>query len=163
MKIFKYIFSLLFGILTFCQFVSASEQESAFSIGRVWKVDKQKSDAGRVVDYSGKRHFDKFYQQESQLTPEEVGEEYMINWNAQETSSNITLKFEYIPVKTTDIKIEEIQFESVQEGPQRTVIEHKGASFQDQGRIRSWRVSILQGDKILARRESSFWPSRLSQ
>lgn len=139
------------------------EAQGASQVLNVTHLDKHKNDAGRVIDYSGKRHYDKFYQLESMVPEEEAGEAYVVKWMSDNAYENIMIKFEYMPVQSMKVFEKTIAIASVQKGIQQTIVEHRGAEYKEQGKIRSWHITVLHDNQILAEKKSAYWSERLTQ
>lgn len=85
------------------------------------------------------------------LPPAQQGEEYYVTW----AGSGVELvKFEYRQVGRPD------QIAVQQFTPAKTrshVFPVVGAEHRDGGAVSAWRVSLWQGEKLLAEKKSSLW------
>lgn len=150
MRISIFIFLILIGS-------AANAETDSIRINRVTRENVTEADAGRTLDFGGKRHFDKFYESDKQLSPEDIGEEFIVRWVAAESLDPISIHFDYRSLKNRDTQNKIIEIGSVARGSYRTLIEHKGQHFQEQGKISSWRIQIMHDGQVMAERQSSFW------
>jgi hypothetical protein len=81
------------------------------------------------------------------------GEEFLLTWTASATE-NLVIRFEYRQVNETGVKMQQ------QSNPKlrgRSLFSVKGGEFQTGGAVTAWRVTIWEGEKVLASRQSFMW------
>jgi hypothetical protein len=124
-------------------------------------LDAEDYDLGRKNDNLAYQfnYVDKFYTKE-RLPESAVGEYHFIEWkcsNVSRAGEKIQLQFEYRTVNNPAIQKKNIDIFVDRKGFYETPVEHKGESFLKEGRIESWKVTILKEGKVLDYQRSAFW------
>ena len=85
------------------------------------------------------------------LPAEAQGEEFYVRW----TPSTVGLvKFEYRQVEKPNLVLEKTY---TPQGDQTTVFAVRGSEFHPGGPVSAWRVSLWNGDQLLAEKLSALW------
>lgn len=158
----------LTGLITLCLSLFYSSYNFAaplnpgsYKIVKVSRLDAQDYNQGRAMDNLGYQfnYVDKFYYQ-GLLSESHVGEVHFIEWRCSRIprgGEKIQLQFEYRTVNDSAIKKKNIDIFVDHGGFFETPLEHKGENFLKEGRIESWKVTLLKEGKILDYRTSVFW------
>jgi hypothetical protein len=132
-----------------------------YKIVKVSRLDARDFNRGRSMDNLGYEfnYVDKFYYQ-GYLSEDQIGEYYFIEWKCSKIprgGEKIQLQFEYRTVNDSTLKKKNIDVFVDRGGFFQTPLERKGEIFLKEGRVESWKVTILKEGKILDYRTSALW------
>ncbi|HYF37942.1 MAG TPA: hypothetical protein VD994_21750 [Prosthecobacter sp.] len=130
--------------------------------GRITKVDYYHLIPGKpVVSKDPAIEFQRDYRLYGAVTKAEImargGHYYTVHWQADDRSQPVTVRFEYRQANTglTTQSVEEEVTDVRRSNTSKFQV--TGDSYNSNGRVTAWRVSLRRGKEELASQESFLW------
>ena len=135
----------------------ASQPEAGFGKVKIYRLnpDRYDSSADAAIAFEHRHHM------YGALTNEDRearrGNYYTFFWSTPDTTTPVTVKFEYRQ-STTGFIIHTLQSQATPEsGTNTTKFQVTGDDFKRQGKVLSWKATLLQGGKVIGEKKSYMW------
>jgi len=130
-----------------------------FKITRVMNEPKTLNALGKMAQFSDSNEVGKQTELSKDLPAEERGEEFVIDWrySGKAKGAEATLKIEYVTGKKAKIQVYEKVYASIKKKTYRIILKNVGKTFEKNGEIAHWRVTIISGGEIVASKQSALW------
>ena len=125
------------------------------------KIFRLDPSAQRVMAGDPAIDFERRHYLHGALTSEEVtnrmGNYYTFFWSVADSSSPVTLRFEYRQAKSgSEVRVVEKTIDQPR-ASNITEFQITGPAFTEYGKVLAWRLLVVRGQQTLATRESYLW------
>jgi hypothetical protein len=152
------ILSVITTLFAVEEITTTEFSSGGFKITKVMSTPKKLNALGKMSQFTDSNDVGKHTELSKDLFPEEQGEEFIINWKySGATATSLILRLEYITGKNSEVRFYEKSYTSVKSGSFELVLKNLGDTYNRNGEIAHWKVSLVSGNKILASRESRMW------
>jgi hypothetical protein len=138
-------------------FLSACSSNNAISKVKIYRLRLDEP----LVAVDPAINFERKYRLHGALTLEEMrareGNYYTVFWDLENTRDPVSLTFEYRQAKTAAKTLTKTITLDQPSSSNKTEFNILGAEFAEGGKVLSWRVTLTQNKKIVARRQSYLW------
>ena len=136
--------------------IQTVEASGEFKVTKVLRKNLKNADFGKSRRFHGGAQIDKFYDDNKRLPIDKQGEAFYV-WVHCPKSGIFTVAFNYEQDNTGKRLAKKAEINASKKGTYSVVFNNIGQDYITGGRVRTWKVDVLQGNDILTGKKAFLW------